>query len=144
MKVFFDSSVIIAALFSHTGASATIISFCEPKLIGGYISDGVVSEVNEVLRRKFPEALNLFKEFMKISKLKVVVVKPKSKISLAKKWIKDPDDAKILAAAKQIEVDYLLTLDIRHFIRDEGVSIKSGLNILTPGDFLNSVLLSVI
>ncbi len=144
MKVFFDSSVVIAALFSDTGASGTIITFCEPKLIEGFISDGVVDEIKAVLKRRFPEATDLFNEFLKISKLKIITVKPKSRITAAKKWIKDPNDAKILAAAKQIGVDYLLTLDIKHFIRDANVAKVTGLNILTPGDFLNTVFRAMI
>lgn len=136
MKVFLDSSVIIAALLSAEGGSAQIIEFCEANVLQGYISMDVKRECEEVIKRKFPEAERSFKKLIKIGRLKIVKrIKPKL-LRNAKNWMEYLKDSKILAAAKQAEVNYLLTLDIKHFIKDPHVSEKANIKILTPGDFL--------
>jgi len=45
-----------------------------------------------------------------------------------------PKDAAILAAAMRAGVDYLVTLDRRHFLDDPEVARRSGLRIGAPGD----------
>lgn len=139
MKVFIDSSVIIASLLSATGGSTLAILFCETKMIDGFISPEVVKEIKLVIERKFPEKKKQFEKILTETNLRSIKLKDKKLITRAKKWIKDPNDAPILAAAKQANVDYLITLDIRHFIKDPNVTKKSGMRILTPGDFLEVV-----
>lgn len=136
MKIFLDTSVIIAALLSPEGGSAQIVKFCEAKLLQGFISSDVERELFEVVQRKFPEALPYARQLLKIAKLKTVKKIKPSLLRRALPWIGHPQDAKILAAAAQAEVDYLTTLDIRHFLKDPAVAQKSNLKICTPGDFL--------
>ena len=137
MRVFIDSSVIIAALLSPTGASTVILLFCEMQMITGYISQDVAREIKIVLERKFPEKKKQFEKLLWETNLKLIHAKNKKLFFKAKKWIKDPHDVHILVAAKEAKVDYLITLDIRDFIKDTAVSEKSGLKICTPGDFLH-------
>lgn len=136
MKLFLDSSVVLAALWSANGGSAKILMLCEAQIFKGYISEEVVEEVNEVLTRKAPETLPLFKTMLKTTHLKILSKLRKADIEKAKKWIKDAKDAPILAAAKRAKVDRLITLDLKDFIRDSEVSRKSGIAIWTPGEFL--------
>ena len=136
MKVFFDSSVIIAALLSPDGSSAKILGMCEAGLVKGFISNQVKEEIEKVIVRKFPEFMKFFRAILKISKLKIVKNPGMVRIKEARRWIADVNDAPILAAAKMANIDALLTLDIRHFIKDERVMKKSGLSIMTPADFL--------
>lgn len=136
IKVFFDSSVLIASMLSETGGSAKILMYLEAKFFEGYISKPVVNEVNAVIARKMPEMASIFQNLLKFSKLKIVEkVEPKL-LKEAEKWISDKNDAPILAAAKQISADIVLTLDLRHFIYDKDVAKKCGMKILTPGEFL--------
>ncbi len=139
MKIFIDSSVIIAALLSHSGGSAKIMELCESKIIEGHISHQVIKEIDGVIKRKIPELAPHFKTLIQKSNLKILPSIPKEINELAKGWIKDPDDAHILAAAKFINVDYLLTLDIHHFIKDENVATQSKLKILTPKEFFQTL-----
>ena len=136
IKVFIDSSVIIAGLISDEGGSAKILALCESGVVEGWISDKVIEEINEVIARKFPELNIHFKKVVKIAKLKMVKNLNKKLVKEAEEWISDSNDAPILAAAKFAKVDVLLTLDIRHFIRDVEVTKKSKLQIMTPGEFL--------
>lgn len=136
MKVFLDSSVIIAALLSPDGGSAQILEFCEAGILKGYISTDIKRECENVVKRKFPEAEANLGKLIKISRLKITKKIKPNLLRYAKDWIEYLQDSKILAAAKQTEVDYLLTLDIKHFIKDSGVSGKAHIKIFTPGDFL--------
>lgn len=136
IKVFIDSSVLIAGLISDEGASAKILGLCESEIFEGWITNQVLEEVERNIQRKIPQ---IFKNFFKIkikSKLKVLKSLNPATLKKAENWIKDKSDVPILAAAKQLNVDVLLTLDLRHFIKDLNVSKKSGLQIMTPGEFL--------
>ncbi len=47
MRVFFDASVIIAALLSHTGGSAPLFKFIKTRTITVVVSQTVIEEVLE-------------------------------------------------------------------------------------------------
>ena len=136
MKIFLDSSVLIAAFLSPEGGSAQILEFCEAGLLQGNISRDVIREIEEVVARKLPEIRSKIQKIIRFSALKIIGKIRPALLKKSKGWIADPGDAKILAAAKQNDVQYLITLDLRHFIKDPRVAEKSGLKILTPGDFL--------
>ena len=136
IKIFIDSSVFIAALLSETGGSAKVLNLCEVRILEGFISRKVIEEVERNIGRKFPDLKPYFDRVLKNGKLIVSNIKSKNSVKIAEKLISDKNDAPILAAAKSAKVDVLLTLDIRHFIRDPNVSKKSGLKIMTPGEFL--------
>lgn len=139
MKIFLDSSVLISVMISSTGGSAKVLELCEGGFLNGYISDDVVQEVTRVIDRKLPELKRDFLKLIKVTKLSVLKKIPGAIKKQAALWISDPKDVDILAAAKHLEVDFLLTLDIRHFITDVSVAKKSGLRILTPAEFLRVV-----
>ena len=48
----------------------------------------------------------------------------------------DPADVPILLAVMHARVDFLVTLNRRHFLDDPQVARRSGLRIGTPGDAL--------
>lgn len=136
MKVFLDTSVLVAALLSPEGGSAQIVEFCEAKLFQGVISSDVDRELMEVIRRKFPEVELHAKKILKAAHLKIIKKTAPTFLKKASRWIEYLNDAKILAAAKQGKTDYLITLDIRHFLKDPKIAQKAGMKISTPGDFL--------
>lgn len=127
---------MIAALLSVDGGSAKILGLCEAGIFEGCVSDKVIEEIERNIANKFPELKPYFDKVFKIAKLRTINIKNKDLIKIAEKWISDKNDAPILAAAKLSKVDVLITLDVRHFIRDLNVSKKSGLKIMTPGEFL--------
>ncbi len=136
MKIFIDSSVVIAALLSPGGGSAQTINFCEIPILDGYISLDVIGEVKEVIERKLPGIHKEFEKLLKIASLKVVKKISPPLLRNVKRWLDHPKDAKILAAAKMAHVDCLVSLDIKHFIKDPRIAEKAQIKILTPGDFL--------
>jgi len=140
MKVFFDSSVLIAALLSSSGASAKILAFCEAGLLDACVSEEVIDEVYDVLEREFSEIKENFGLLLRVVGFKKVSADDKPLIKKAKGWIDDPDDVHVLVGAKVSKVEYLVTLDIKDFIRNERVAKVSGLKILTPAGFLQTVI----
>ncbi len=136
IKIFIDSSVIISAMISSEGASRQVLTLCEAETLDGVISDKVIEEVGRVIMIKFPKMKGDFEALLRIVKFKIIKKISGDLLLRAKKWISDENDVPILAAAKFAKVDVLLTLDIRHFIRDPDVSKKSKLKIMTPGEFM--------
>lgn len=136
IKIFIDSSVIIAALLSSDGGSAKIFKLCEAGTAEGWISNKVMEEVSRTIKRKFPELKPCFYQLLKAAGVKISKNPSRNIIKKAEGWIKDHNDAPILAAAKLAKVDVILTLDIRHFIKDTDVAKKSSMQIMTPGEFL--------
>jgi predicted nucleic acid-binding protein len=136
MKIFLDTNVLLAATLSSNGASAQILKLCEADFIQGYISSELFEEALEVIARKFPGKEQKFKRVVG-STLHVEKIPSRSPLwKKAASWIQDPDDIMVLVGAKYLDVDWLITLDLRDFIRDSRVAQKSGLKISTPGDFL--------
>jgi len=135
-RVFLDTSVLIAALFSSKGASAEILKLARAEKIQVFISQYVIDETCRTLRLKGIQLLPVFDRILKIKTLNVLLNPSKKQISLAKLILKDLKDVPILALAMQEKADYLITLDRKDFIDDPQVSRKSKLKILTPGAFV--------
>lgn len=132
LRVLLDSSVIIAALNSPTGASSATLSLSRRNQIVLITTPYIISETEEVIRRKFPKLQSLFHR-LKDEQLFVIAGDPTlAIIKKAAQIISDPKDAPILAAAIAHQVDYLITLDRKDFIDDKKVAQKSRLKIVTP------------
>ncbi|MFV1976357.1 MAG: putative toxin-antitoxin system toxin component, PIN family [Candidatus Scalindua sp.] len=133
-KVFIDTNVIIAGLASRTGASAAILDLGEAEEILIIISQHILVEADRVFSSKFPHLTKQFRMFMKnLSPLLLDDPKPKA-VSEANKVI-EPGDAPILAAVKSEKIDYLVTLDTKHF-KNSKVTNYIKPTIVMPGEFL--------
>ncbi|HOV79186.1 MAG TPA: putative toxin-antitoxin system toxin component, PIN family [Bacillota bacterium] len=132
IKVFLDSSVIIAGLASATGASHKVLALAELKLIRPYVSEDVISEVLRNAQKKLPDSLAHFYMLFKI--LPFRIVDPTVKDLEHAKTLINNKDAPILAAAMAGQADWLLSLD-KHFLA-AGLQEKAGFAIGPPGKFL--------
>ena len=132
--VFLDTNVLIAGLASSKGASAAILDLGEAEEIRIVISKHVLIEADRVFSAKFPHLIDQFRIFIKnLTPLLIDDPKPLA-VREANKVI-ELGDAPILAAVKSEQVDYLVTLDTKHFKTDK---VRSYLStpIVTPGEFL--------
>lgn len=118
LKVFIDSSVLIAALLSNSGGSAVILRQGRDKKITMIISDNVVGEVVE-----------------KLAKIK----KSKEELREYLDLVSDPKDAHILAGAKLSHCDILVTLDKKHLLNLEIKNKFKPLKIVSPKEFLEGL-----
>ena len=91
-------------------------------------------EADRNIEAKLPEMLDEYRAFIKLL-APVLVDDPLPKDIKKYSLIINSDDAPILAAAVSAEVNYLVTWDKKHFIKNE-IRIDSDLRIVTPGEFL--------
>jgi putative PIN family toxin of toxin-antitoxin system len=134
--VFFDSSALIAGIVSAQGAARALLLLAEDKKIFITVSDQVITEVERNIARKAPKALMFARELILNTNLRIVRDPPIEEVQAHQDWIRHPADVPILVAAVNARVDFLATLNSKHFIDDPDVSRQSGLRIGTPGDAL--------
>ena len=135
-NVFLDSSALFAGVVSADGASRALLLLAEGGLITITVSEQVVAETERALARKLPKALPAFREALRSVGLSIVGDPSQADVKKHKGIIAHQADVPIVVAAMQTEVDYLATLNRRHFIDDPDVAARSGLRIGTPGDVL--------
>ena len=136
IKVFIDTNVLIAGVNSVTGASATLLDLCETGVLQMVISRQVLIEADRNIAAKFPQLLGRFRQFM--HHLGPLMVEDPTRESMEKAaTVVDRKDAPILAAAQDANVDYLITLDKRHFLNPK-TRQKVILKIVSPIEFLKS------
>ena len=136
IKVFLDSSAVIAGVISSSGAARVLLVMSENGQIETFISEQVIAESERSIARKVPNALPELRETLKDSNLKVIHNPTQAEIKKNVSLIADPDDVPILLAAMKAHVDYLATHNRKHFLDDPEVAKKAGIKIGTPGDVL--------
>lgn len=113
--VFFNASVILAGLYSPSGGSAKLLKLIKQKLINGVISEIVFDETV-----KHASKIRLKKEEVKKLVLTIfsnICPAPKEKtVNRYKKVVIDYGDTHLLASAKEIKADYLVSLDKKHIL----------------------------
>ena len=136
-RVFLDSNVIFSGLYSSRGAPGIILErFIEGRL-RVVISQQVLDEVIQTIKEKLPEALPALRGLL--VNMPPEICKDPAPENV-KRWMKlmDAGDAAILAAAVAAQPDYFVTGDKR-FFENPDIAKKSGLQIITPARFIESV-----
>ena len=114
-RVFFNASVIIAGLNSPSGGSAKLLRQAKEKQIIGIISEIIIDEVlrhSDKLKKSKSEIDKNLK--MIFSSINQAPSAPE-----VEKWQKvviDAGDAHVLAAAKESNSRFLVTLDQKHLL----------------------------
>jgi len=139
IKIFLDSSALFAGVVSSEGAARVQLLLAETDHIAAVVSEQVLTETERAVARKVPQAINDFREAILASKAQIVRDPSPKELSENLDLISHPADVPIVLAAMGAKVDYLVTLNRKHFIDDPGVAQKSGLRIGTPGDALHWV-----
>jgi len=139
ISLFFDSSALIAGIISPSGAARALLLLSENKRLTITISEQVVVEVERSLARKAPAALPFAREMIREARMVIVNDPTPEELTARIDWISHTPDLPILVAAFKARVDFLVTLNTRHFLDDPSVAEKSRLRIGTPGDALKWV-----
>lgn len=135
--VFLDSSVILAAAISTTGASHAIIVLAEIGFIRPLVSSQVLEEVERNLKAKTPRALPYFDQLAAALNWEIAP-EPTAEAIAACARASAPKDAPILAAAMAVKPARLLTLDAKHLNTPEAKAI-SKLAIQSPAEFVEEM-----
>ena len=134
--IFLDSSALIAGIISSQGADRALLLLGEDEKLSLTVSEQVIAEIERNLARKAPQALPFAREMILRANLHIVRDPPAVEVRQHRDWISHPADVPILVAAVRARVDFLCTLNTRHFIEDPEVARRSRLRIGTPGDAL--------
>lgn len=136
IDVFFDSSALIAGIVSAQGAARALILLAEDEKILVTVSEQVIVEVERNIARKAPKALPFARELILRTNLQIVRDPDIEEVLQHQNWMGHAADVPILVAEMRARVDFLATLNTKHFIDDPEVSRRSGLRIGSPGDAL--------
>lgn len=140
MRVFFDASVIIAALLSDHGGSSLLLQLVQAKKLIGITSQTVINEIlEEDKSQKLKRTKKEIEQF--IAQSGVVVRKQLTiqEITLYQDQI-DVEDAHLIAGAKLTRCDYLVSLDKRHILRPDIRQKFSPLKIVSPKELIEELL----
>lgn len=135
-RVFLDANVLIAGLASRTGVSAAIRNLGESGQIVIVLSRQVLVETDRIINKKFPHLIDHQRAFLTHFSPVLADDPPPEAVRAASDAI-HPGDAAILAAAKQADVEYLVTLNTRHFMTPRVRAFFSP-PIVTPAEFLGA------
>lgn len=134
LKVFLDTSALIAGVVSSRGAARAVLQLAEIGLIEVIVSRQVIVEADRNIEEKLPEMLNEYRKFIELL-APVLIDDPLQKDVERFLKVINYDDAPILASAVSSGADFLITWDRKHFIA-KNIHIHSNLKIVTPGEFL--------
>lgn len=134
IRIFVDSDVVISSLISTSGAASMLLHNTESVEL--YVSNFSILELERVVERLKLDKKKLHKVID--SRLSSVDIKQPYKMVRREEflyYVRDFDDAHIVAGAKKSGATFLVSYNVRHF---EAEKIKQDLKIilLTPGLFL--------
>ncbi len=100
------------------------------------VSQQVLAETERSLRAKAPEVLGRYALLLREVNVEIVPDPEPRELSPYIALLPHREDVPILVAALKAKVDYLVTLNRKHFLEIPGLAEKVGLQMGTPGDFI--------
>ncbi len=135
IRVFIDSSVLIAAAISPRGFARDLImkSFSgELELI---VSDLVIEETQKNLAKKAPKALSVLQLFLEALNPEIVIP-TKALVSKVSKVV-ELKDAPIVAGAILAKADYLVSFDRKHLLHQkQEIKLHFTVKVVTPDELV--------
>jgi len=127
---------LFAGILSSKGAARVLLLLGESGHIQLFISEQVVTETERAIARKAPKAINIYRQMVLDSHMLIVNDPASDDVRENLHLIAHNVDVSIVLSAMHADVDFLVTLNRKHFIDDPKVGHLSGLQIGTPGDAL--------
>ena len=134
-SVFIDSSVFFTATNSPTGGSAKLFTLANIKLLASPL---VLTETERNVRSKL-HSYQLQRFFKLAEKTQTLNQKPDPGLIIIAKKIIAEKDAVILAEAKQVKCDFLVTLDRKDFLNEKVAKFLKPSIALTPKDLIKTL-----
>lgn len=139
IKVFLDTSVIIAAVISSRGTSRALLNLISAGGCTGFVSDYVLEEVQRNVGRKAPHMVATIETI--VAQARFNLVAPTSQHMVQAKHHVELKDAPVVAAAVAADVDAPVTLDKKHLLnREREISEALGIVVVDPGAILKRVI----
>lgn len=139
MRVFFDASVIIAALLSPSGGSSQLLKYIKLGKIVGITTQTVIEEILEEDKfQRIKKSQKVIEQFIAGSRL--MVRKPITTDEIEPyRGLVDVEDAHLIAGANLTRCRFLVTLDKKHLLRPDIQKKFLPLKIVSPGQLLQEL-----
>lgn len=134
-RVFLDSSVLFAAVWSESGGSRLILKLGEAGALSLWVGPCVLQETDAVLKRKSPESRPQMALLLDRAQVQVGPEAGTEALAQAQSAVEYGPDAQVLAEALELNVEYLVSLDSQHLVGNPGTR-DLPLVVGTPGQFL--------
>jgi len=134
LKIFLDTSVILAAFGSPKGGSCLILDNQDKKYRCITSLDVIVEALSKV--EKFKTSEKEMKGWIKDKNILITQSPKPEKKAKFDKIVVDRKDRHVLAAAKEIKADFLLSLDRKHIVTAKVKNSMNPIKVLTPKEFL--------
>ena len=139
-KVLIQSSVLFSAALSLKGGSRQVLNLAKQGKIYAFTSQDIIDEVKEHLKQDYPKHANQLDEFIKNYNLEIYPpLTEKEVLPFKIGYVQDKDDVHVVAVAAKLDVDYLISLDKKHFLQNTKLAHKLGIRIVSPGEFLQEM-----
>ena len=129
-RIFLDSSVLFSAAYSSKGHSRDLFLRAAREEITVVISQLVLEETRRNLAESAPQH-TVYLDLI-ITAIPFEYIRPTRREVLAAAEHVAMKDAPILAAARKARVDFLITLDKKHFLGKPELTAISRVAIVTP------------
>lgn len=138
-RVYFNASVIIAALLSPTGGSALLFQYIKQGEILGITSQTAIAEILEEDKpKKIKRSKEEIEQFIAQSGL-VVRENITAEEIVPYEGLIDAEDAHLIAGANLTKCAYLVTLDKKHLLREDIQRQFLPLKIVSPKQLLKDL-----
>ena len=139
MRVYFDASVLIAAILSPNGGSAQLLKFIKKGLIVGIASQTVIEEVlEEDHLQKIKRSKGEIERFIAQSALLVRKRITGDETTVYENLV-DEEDSHLIAGANLTKCQYLVTLDKKHLLLPDIKEKFLPLRIVSPKELLEEM-----
>lgn len=136
IRVFLDANVYVAGFISPKGGSGLILDLIRRNKIQLIANRVVLRETDRNLRSKVSlKTLKAFRRFLYETKIEILPRLTEIILSQYEAMIHSKD-AVILGTALEAQVDFLVTLDRRHFLTPQVLAKQGKTKILTPESFI--------
>ncbi len=137
IRIFLDTSVIFAGIWSAKGGGRMLLRLGEAGAISLVTSRLAIQELERALRDKAPQSLGALALLLDRSDITVVGEPIAADRSAARSLVDHPADAENLASAMGSSIEYFVTLDRKHFLDNSRLVRESTFKIGTPGECLD-------
>jgi len=135
LRVFLDTSVIIAAVLSPSGGARQVFLLGEAGIIDLIVGPNVLREADEVVRRKTPDSLPLLAQLLAAGHVETSSKPTEKEIKTAQTLVFYLPDTIVLGEAIASQPDWFITHDKEHFLNQRS-NLQLSFAIGTPGDLI--------
>ncbi len=131
LRVFVDTSVLFAAVYSASGSASDLMKLAADGLIRLIVSPSILVEVERNILKKLPHGLGYYQRLIFAINAELAN-ELNSEITTKVAEYVVQKDVHVIAAAIAAQPDYLVTYDRKHLLDVPEVTVRSGLKIVTP------------